>query len=67
MPNTNYAARVSDLYCSIGALNIVIKELEDSESTGAVYILEKIRETINTGAVAFDELIYARGKQRGES
>lgn len=63
MPETNYTAHVTDMFCARDALTIVIERLWDDEKSGEAFLLERVREVMGKGASAMDELIYSCNKQ----
>ncbi|GEM_PF-3256734 len=63
MSDQNYHERVSELMCSSCALQVVIEKMWDEEKTGYAFMLEKIKESMDGSAAAFDDLIYSQKKE----
>lgn len=61
MPKPDYATHVSEMACAASALDIVIEKLWDKEMSGEAFLLEKIRDAVNTGTTAIDDLVTANG------
>ncbi len=61
MSSAEYATHVSEMICAANAMDVVIEKLWDKDMSGEAFLLEKIRDTVNTGATAIDDIVTAKG------